>query len=296
MRISGMLQTLQAVPDGTPALSQPSSQLRLLMQQHPMLNIGIRAARRAGEVIVRSMNRLHQLEVRRKDRNDFVTEVDLRAEAEIVNIIRSAFPDHGILAEEQSDGRDEFVWIIDPLDGTTNFIHGFPQFAVSIGLQKRGRMECAVIYDPLKQELFTAAQGDGAKLDDRRIRVSQQPSLEGALIGTGFPYRANMQWLDAYMGMFKVLTQQAAGLRRPGAASLDLAYVAAGRLDGFWELGLSPWDTAAGMLLITEAGGLISTLNGGEYQHGGHIVAGNPKIHPALLSAIAPHLPAELSN
>jgi myo-inositol-1(or 4)-monophosphatase len=273
--------------------------------QHPMLNIGIRAARRAGDFILRSMNKVHQLEVRRKDVNDFVTEVDLRAEAEIIDAIRTTFPDHGILAEESgrtdskngnknADGEDEFVWIIDPLDGTTNFIHGFPQFAVSIGLQKRGRMECAVIYDPLRQELFTAARGDGAKLDDRRIRVTKQLTLEGALIGTGFPYRANMQWLDAYMGMFKDLTQKAAGLRRPGAAALDLAYVAAGRLDGFWELGLAPWDTAAGMLLITEAGGMVSDLSGGEYKHGGHIVAGAPKIHTALLEAIAPHLPAEL--
>jgi myo-inositol-1(or 4)-monophosphatase len=273
--------------------------------QHPMLNIGIRAARKAGDQIMRNMNRLHQLEVRRKDRNDFVTEVDLRAEADIIEVIRNSFPDHGILAEESgrtdskhglknADGHDEFVWIIDPLDGTTNFIHGFPQFAVSIGLQRRGRMECAVIYDPLKQELFTAAQGDGARLDDKRIRVSKQVTLDGALIGTGFPYRANMQWLDAYMDMFKVLTQQAAGLRRPGAASLDLAYVAAGRLDGFWELGLAPWDTAAGKLLITEAGGLISTLGGGEYEHQGHIVAGTPKVHAALLEAIAPFVPADL--
>jgi myo-inositol-1(or 4)-monophosphatase len=268
--------------------------------QHPMLNIGIRAARKAGDLILRSMNRLHQLEVHRKDRNDFVTEVDLRAEQEIIAIIRNAYPDHGFLAEESgrieknADGQDEFIWIIDPLDGTTNFIHGFPQFAVSIGLQRRGRMECAIIYDPLKQELFTAARGDGARLDDRRIRVSKQLTLEGALIGTGFPYRANIQWLDAYMEMFKDLTRQAAGLRRPGAASLDLAYVAAGRLDGFWELGLSPWDTAAGMLLITEAGGLVSALNGSEYQHQGHIVAGTPRVHAALLEALAPHLPAEL--
>ncbi len=273
--------------------------------QHPMLNIGIRAARRAGDMILRSMNKLHQLEVRRKDRNDFVTEVDLRAEADIIETIRMSFPDHGILAEESgrtdskhgnknADGHDEFVWIIDPLDGTTNFIHGFPQFAVSIALQKRGKIECGVIYDPMRQELFTAARGDGAKLDDRRIRVTKQLTLEGSLIGTGFPYRANMQWLDAYMDMFKDLTQKAAGLRRPGAASLDLAYVAAGRLDGFWELGLAPWDTAAGMLMVTEAGGMVSDLTGGEYNHGGHIVAGAPKIHPALLEAIAPYVPAEL--
>lgn len=268
--------------------------------QHPMLNIGVRAARKAGDLIVRSMNRLHQLEVRRKDHNDFVTEVDLRAEAAIIEVIRAAFPGHGILAEESgrnngrptpgSDGQDEFLWIIDPLDGTTNYVHGFPQFAVSIGLEYRGRMECAVIYDPMKQELFTASRGDGAKLDDRRIRVSKQTTLEGSLIGTGFPYRANIQWLDTYMAMFKDLTQKAAGLRRPGAASLDLAYVAAGRLDGFWELGLAPWDTAAGMLLITEAGGLVSTLSGGEYQHQGHILAGTPKVHAALLAALEPHL------
>lgn len=273
--------------------------------QHPMLNIGIRAARRAGDLILRSMNKLHQLEVRRKDINDFVTEVDLRAEAEIIDAIRTTFPDHGILAEESgrtdskrgnknAAGEDEFVWIIDPLDGTTNFIHGFPQFAVSIGLKKRGVMECAIVYDPMRQELFTAARGDGAKLDDRRIRVTKQLTLEGALIGTGFPYRSNMQWLDAYMDMLKDLTQKAAGLRRPGAASLDLAYVAAGRLDGFWELGLAPWDTAAGMLLITEAGGMVSDLTGGEYKHGGHIVAGAPKIHAALLEAIAQHVPSEL--
>ena len=273
--------------------------------QHPMLNIGVRAARRAGDLILRSMNKLHQLEVRSKDVNDFVTEVDLRAEAEIIDAIRTTFPDHGILAEESgrtdskhgnknAAGEDEFVWIIDPLDGTTNFIHGFPQFAVSIGLKKRGVMECAIVYDPLRQELFTAARGDGAKLDDRRIRVTKQITLEGALIGTGFPYRSNREWLDPYMDMFKDLTQKAAGLRRPGAAALDLAYVAAGRLDGFWELGLAPWDTAAGMLLITEAGGMVSDLRGNEYKHGPHIVAGTPKIHTALLETIAPHVPTEL--
>jgi len=273
--------------------------------QHPMLNIGVRAARRAGDLIMRSMNRVHQLEVRRKDVNDFVTEVDLRAEAEIIESIRTTFPDHGILAEESgrsdskygnknADGDDEFVWIIDPLDGTTNFIHGFPQFCVSIGLKKRGVMECGVIYDPPRQELFTAARGDGAKLDDRRIRVTKQTTLEGSLIGTGFPYRANLHWLDAYLGMFKDVTRKAAGIRRAGSAALDLAYVAAGRMDGFWELGLAPWDTAAGMLMITEAGGMVSNLSGNEYRHEGHIVVGAPKVHTALLELIAPHVPADL--
>lgn len=270
--------------------------------QHPMLNIAIRAARRAGDLIIRSMNRLHQLEVRTKERNDFVTEVDTRAEHDIIETIRMSYPDHGILGEEsgrmegrnQTDGKDEFVWIIDPLDGTTNFIHGFPQFAVSIGVQKRGKMECGVIYDPLKQELFTAARGDGARLDDRRIRVSKQIYLDGSLIGTGFPFRSNIQWLDCYMAMFKDVTQQAAGIRRPGSAALDLAYVAAGRLDGFWELGLAPWDTAAGTLMITEAGGRIGTLNGEEYNQDGFLVAGTPKVYEALLELIKPHVPEGL--
>lgn len=261
----------------------------------PLLNIAVRAARRAGDLIVRNLNRLHQLEVKRKERNDFVTEVDTRAEQEIIETIRKSYPDHGFLAEESGrSGSDEFVWVIDPLDGTTNFLHGFPQFAVSVALQIRGRMEHGVVYDPLRQELFTASRGDGAYLDERRIRVSKQLGLDGALIGTGFPYRSNTKYLDAYLEMFKVLTMQAAGLRRPGAAALDLAYVAAGRLDGFWEIGLSPWDTAAGTLLITEAGGLVGTLNGGEYQHQGSIVVGAPKVYTALLEAIAPFVPEEL--
>lgn len=273
--------------------------------QHPMLNIGIRAARRAGDLISRSMNRLHQLEVRRKDLNDFVTEVDVRAEQDIIETIRMSFPDHGILAEESGRNgtgdrnaahNDEFVWIIDPLDGTTNFIHGFPQFAVSLALQRRGRLECAVVYDPLKQELFTAARGDGARLDDRRIRVSKQLTIEGALIGTGFPYRSNIQWLDAYMAMFRDVTQRSAGVRRAGAAALDLAYVAAGRLDAFWEFGLAPWDIAGGALLIVEAGGMITNMSGDEYGDDGHIVAGNPKTHAAMLELIAAHLPQGTSK
>src|SRR5690606_9448740 len=191
--------------------------------------------------------------------------------------VRKHYPDHAFLAEESGQSGDaEFVWIIDPLDGTTNYVHGFPQFAVSIGVQRRGRMEHGVVYDPLRQELFTASRGAGALLDGRRIRVSGHVSLERALIGTGFPYRSNLHWLDSYMEMFKAVTQQTAGIRRAGSAALDLAYVAAGRLDGFWELGLSPWDTAAGTLLITEAGGMVGTLTGGEYKQKGHIVAGTP--------------------
>jgi myo-inositol-1(or 4)-monophosphatase len=264
----------------------------------PLLNIAVRAARRAGEVIVRGMNRLHRLDVRVKGQNDFVTEIDTQAEMEIIDTVRKSYPDHAFLAEESgaSGGPDnsEFVWIIDPLDGTTNFLHGFPQFAVSIGVQRRGRMEHAVVYDPLRQELFTASRGEGAQVDGKRIRVSPHIGLERALIGTGFPFRSNLHWLDSYMAMLKAVTQSTAGIRRAGAAALDLAYVAAGRLDAFWEIGLSPWDTAAGSLLITEAGGLVGTLNGGEYKHQGNILAGTPKVYTPMLELLAPHLPEEL--
>jgi myo-inositol-1(or 4)-monophosphatase len=264
----------------------------------PLLNIAVRAARRAGEVIIRGMNRLHRLDVRAKGQNDFVTEIDTQAELEIIDIIRKHYPEHAVLGEEggQTGGKSEseFLWIIDPLDGTTNFVHGFPQFAVSIGVQRRGRMEHGVVYDPLRQELFTTSRGEGAQLDGKRIRVSNHVGLDRALIGTGFPYRANIQYLDNYMAMMKVVMQATAGIRRPGAAALDLAYVAAGRLDAFWEFGLSPWDTAAGTLLITEAGGLVGTLAGGEYKHQGHILAGSPKVYAALLEALAPHVPESL--
>jgi len=261
----------------------------------PLLNIAVRAARRAGEIIVRSLNRLESLTITSKGRNDFVTEVDRAAEEEIIASIRRHYPQHAFLAEESgSSGTNDTVWIVDPLDGTTNFLHGFPVFAVSIACQIRGRLEHAVIYDPMRQELFTASRGAGAHLDNHRMRVSKARSIEGALIATGFPYRANVRYLDAYLGMLRAVTEQAAGVRRPGAAALDLAYVAAGRVDAFWEIGLSPWDTAAGTLLIQEAGGRIGTLSGGEYRQEGHIVAGTPKVYAALLELIAPHLPAEL--
>jgi myo-inositol-1(or 4)-monophosphatase len=200
-----------------------------------------------------------------------------------------------VLAEESGPrGESEFVWIIDPLDGTTNFIHGFPQFAVSIGVQRRGRMEHAVVYDPLRQELFTASRGEGSQVDGKRIRVSAQIAMERALIGTGFPFRSNLKWVDNYLAMLKAVMQQTSGIRRPGAAALDLAYVAAGRLDAFWELGLAPWDTAAGSLLITEAGGMVGTLTGAEYQQGGNILVGTPKVYEALIELLAPHVPEEL--
>jgi len=262
----------------------------------PLLNIAVRAARRAGDLIIRSIPRLDSIKVATKGRNDFVSEVDRLAEQEIITTIRRTHPDHGFLGEESGrSGGDEFVWIIDPLDGTTNFLHGLPVFAVSVGLQHRGRISVGVVYDPMRQELFTAARGEGAQLDGRRIRVSKQPGLEGSLLGTGFPFRSG-DHLDAYMAMLKTLMVEAAGIRRPGAAALDLAYVAAGRLDAFWEIGLSPWDTAAGTLMIREAGGHVGTLSGGEYQLGPNIAAGNPKVYAALLEAIRPHVPEALRN
>jgi myo-inositol-1(or 4)-monophosphatase len=264
---------------------------------HPMLNIAVRAARNAGDIIVRHLNRIDHLTIASKERNDFVSEADRQAEAEIIAVIRKAYPGHGILAEESGSQRgdnDEFQWIIDPLDGTTNFLHGFPQFAVSIALKHKGRLEQAVVYDPLRQELFTASRGSGAFLDNRRIRVSRQTVLTGALLGTGFPYK-NQRHLDAYLSMFRALIVDTAGIRRPGSAALDLAYVAAGRLDGFWEIGLSAWDMAAGVLLIHEAGGLVGDLAGGHsYLENGNIVAATPKLFPAMLREIRPCLNDEL--
>jgi myo-inositol-1(or 4)-monophosphatase len=265
---------------------------------HPLLTIAVRAARRAGDLIVRNLDRGPNLDVSTKSRNDFVTEVDRAAEAEILAVIRKAYPQHGFLAEESGrsgPGGEDCVWIVDPLDGTTNFLHGFPQFSVSIACEHQGRLEVAVVFDPLRSELFTAARGTGALLDGHRIRVTRRRTLDGALIGTGFPYRENARYMKPYLGMLEVVMGAAAGVRRPGSAALDLAYVAAGRLDGFWEIGLSPWDTAAGTLLITEAGGLVGTLTGRDYAQGGHIVAGAPKVYAALIEAIAPHVPADLA-
>jgi myo-inositol-1(or 4)-monophosphatase len=264
---------------------------------HPMLNIAIRAARSAGNIIVRNLDRVDRLTIRTKERNDFVSEVDRQAEDEIISILRRAYPQHGILAEESgSQAGDEYQWIIDPLDGTTNFLHGFPQFAVSIALRHKGRLEQAVVYDPLLQELYTASRGAGAQLNERRIRVTRQAGLEGALLGTGFPFKAQ-QHLDAYLDMFRALFPQTAGIRRAGSASLDLAYVASGRLDGFWEIGLNVWDMAAGVLLIQEAGGLCGDFVGGhDYLRHGHIVAANPKLFQQILKTIRPHVGAELGG
>jgi len=258
---------------------------------HPMLNIAIRAARQAGTIISRSVDYLDTIAVKAKAQNDFVTEIDLKAEREIIDVIRKAYPNHGFLAEESGvQPGDEYIWIIDPLDGTTNFINGFPHFAVSIALQHKGKLDQAVIYDPIRNELFTASRGSGAQLNNRRIRVSNKKDLVGALLGTGFPFK-QQQNLDVYLETFKALFPETSGIRRAGAASLDLAYVAAGRLDGFWELGLSKWDMAAGILLIQEAGGLLSEFDGADgYFESGNIVCANPKVFKAMLQKIHPHV------
>jgi myo-inositol-1(or 4)-monophosphatase len=240
---------------------------------HPMINTAVKAARRAASIINRASFDVEQLRVTTKKHNDFVTEVDQAAEQAIIDVLQQAYPDHAILAEESGASANlhdetENVWLIDPLDGTTNFIHGFPQFAISIALQHRGQITQAVIYDPTRNELFTASKG--------------------AVIGTGFPY-SDLTALDEYVKMFHLMTQKSAGLRRPGAAALDLAYVAAGRLDGFFEKNLKPWDIAAGALLITEAGGIVANFSGeSDYLYKGDVIAGSPKVFGQMLNVLTP--------
>ena len=265
---------------------------------HPTLNIAIKAARQAAKIISRHSLDIERLKIEVKQQSDFVTEVDRAAEAAILDVLREAYPSHGILAEESglagTNPESEYQWIIDPLDGTTNFIHGLPQYAISIGLAHKGVMTQAVVYDPNRNEIFTASKGGGAFVNEKRIRVAKRFRLDEALIGTGFPYRM-FDHIDTYLAIFRDVAQRTAGMRRPGAAALDLAWVACGRMDGFWELGLSPWDMAAGSLLITEAGGLVGDLSGeANYMKTGNIIGGNPKIFSQLLQLIAPHLNAKL--
>ncbi|MGV6817131.1 MAG: inositol monophosphatase family protein [Thiotrichales bacterium] len=259
-----------------------------IFAMQPMLNTAVRAARAAGSIIIRHVNRIDELTITTKARHDFVSEVDQNAEREIIKILTRAYPDHGILGEEGGvhNPDAEAQWIIDPLDGTTNFLYGIPHYAVSIGMRFNGRLEQAVVYDPFKDELFTASRGDGARLNDRRIRVKSLPSIEGALLGTGIPFRPD-QNLDLYLDTLKVLIQDTAGIRRAGSAALDLAYVAAGRLDGYWEFGLKPWDMAAGELLVQEAGGLIGDPYGGkDHAKSGDIVCGSPKVYLGMMERL----------
>jgi myo-inositol-1(or 4)-monophosphatase len=252
---------------------------------HPMLNIAVKAARRAGQVINRASRDLDRIEIHKKQQNDFVTEVDKAAEDTIIETLKTAYPDHAILAEEsgESANESEFRWIIDPIDGTTNFIHGFPYYCVSIALAHKGVVTQAVVYDPNNNDLFTASRGGGAYLNDRRIRVGRRDRLADALVGTGFPFREK-DGLEAYTRLFAEMTQACTGLRRPGAAALDLANVAAGRLDGFFEQGINIWDVAAGSLLITEAGGLVGNYTGdADFLDRNEIVAANPKLYAQMI-------------
>ncbi|MCP5267315.1 MAG: inositol monophosphatase [Burkholderiaceae bacterium] len=262
---------------------------------HPMLNVAVRAARRAGRIINRASLDLGTVKVARKQRNDFVTEVDQASEEAIIDTLLGAYPDHSILAEESGHkpGKQDrppqeadYVWIIDPLDGTTNFIHGFPQYAISIALMQKGLITQSVVYDPSRDELFTASKGRGAFLNDRRIRVSSRARLDESLIGTGFPFR-ELDHLDDYLELFRAITVKAAGVRRPGAAALDLAYVACGRYDGFFEFGLAPWDVAGGSLLVQEAGGLIGDFTGeARFLFDQQVIAGSPKIFAAMVALV----------
>lgn len=256
---------------------------------HPMLNIAVKAARRAGQIINRAALDLDLIQVSKKQHNDFVTEVDKASEAAIIDTLKTAYPNHSILAEEsgRSENESEYQWIIDPLDGTTNFIHGFQYYCVSIALLYRNIVTQTVVYDPTRNDLFTASRGRGAFLNDRRIRVSRRDRLVNGLIGTGFPFRET-GGLDAYCRLFTEMTNACAGLRRPGAAALDLANVAAGRLDGFFEQGISAWDIAAGNLLVTEAGGLIGNYTGdSDFLQIGEVVAANPKIYAQMVPLLS---------
>ena len=254
---------------------------------HPLINIATNAARKAGKIILQKSYRVDQLRADRKGARDFVTEVDILAEEAIVETIHEAYPNHAILTEEKhSRPGTEVEWIIDPLDGTTNYIHGVAQFCVSIATRRRGKLEQAVIYDPVHEDLFTANRGDGALLNNRRIRASDTSNLEDSLIGTGFPFRENDN-LDLWIEIFRDLVHKTSGVRRPGAAALDLAYVACGRYEGFWETGLKPWDIAAGALLIEESGGIVSDFDGDQnFLKTGMVIAGNSEIYDKLFAIV----------
>lgn len=257
-----------------------------------MLNIAVKAAREAGRIINKGSNDVGALKVQSKDFNDFVSEIDHAAEQAIIDTLKYAYPDHGFLGEESGDTNQESdnIWIIDPLDGTTNFLHNFPQYCVSIALQQKGVLTQAVIYDPVRNDLFTATKGRGAFLNDKRIRVANRAKLQASLISTGFPFR-DFTHLDTYLAMLKDMIKNTTGIRRPGSAALDLAYVAAGYTDGFFEIGLSSWDIAAGGLLVQEAGGMVGDFEGNEsWLQTGNIVAGNAKVFAQMLQVLAPHL------
>lgn len=260
-----------------------------------MVNIALRAARSAGEKIVRASERMDKVKVDEKGRNDFVTDVDRASEQEVVHQLLKAFPDHRILGEESGyigNPNSDYLWIIDPLDGTTNFICGIPHYAVSIGCTYKGRLEHAVVYDPIKREEFTASRGRGAYCNGQRLRVTGKMNMDGAIFATGIPFnKPSIDHMEPYLQSLRTLAEQSSGIRRLGVASLDLAYLAAGRFDGFWEMYLKPWDIAAGVLLVKEAGGIISDFQGGDnYMESGHIVGATPKLFKPLLQVVQKNL------
>jgi myo-inositol-1(or 4)-monophosphatase len=297
--IAKSTKSRRATPEGcwyNPALFI-TGHLRVLwvVVMEPMLNVALNAARKAAEIIEMAFDRLDTLRIEAKGQNDFVSDIDRKAEAEIVYHLKKAYPGHHFVGEESGasgNSQSDYSWIIDPLDGTTNFIHGIPHCAVSLACTYKGQLQHAVVIDPMKREEFTASRGKGAALNGRRLRVTERKSLDGALIGTGVPFNGfALEHIDEYLNCLKDVASKTAGIRRAGSAALDLAYVAAGRFDGFWEMNLKPWDMAAGVLLIKEAGGLVSDFKGGNsHMDFGHIVCGNPKVFKALLQIVGRHM------
>ena len=261
-----------------------------------MLNIAVKAARRAGSMITRASEDIGSLTINDKSYNDFVTEVDIASERIIIDILKEAYPSHSFLGEESGLSNDsDNVWVIDPLDGTTNFLHNYPQYAVSIALVQKGEITQAVVYDPNRNDLFTATKGQGAYLNQRRIRVSNKAKLKDSILGTGFPFR-DFKHLPVYLKIFEEVVRGTSGIRRPGSAALDLAYVAAGWFDGFFEINLSKWDIAAGGLIVAEAGGIVSDFSEKPgWIESGNIVATNPKIYDPLIKIIQSHITNDLT-
>lgn len=261
------------------------------MTSNPHLNIAAEAARRAGDIALRYRSRLEGIPVERKARHDYVSDVDRACEQVIREHILRHHRDHAILGEESGQtGDSDYVWIVDPIDGTSNYLRGIPHFAISIALQIKGRIEAGVVYDPMREEMFTASRGQGAFLNSRRMRVSGRKEISSAVVATAFPFRQR-RLMEAYQGMFTAVFEKVEDIRRAGAASLDLAYVACGRLDGYWELNLKPWDIAAGALLVQEAGGVVMDVTGGEqWLQSGHILAAPFKLLTPLRAAIEPHV------
>ncbi|MCL1037737.1 inositol-1-monophosphatase [Shewanella corallii] len=266
---------------------------------HPMLTIAVRAARAAGQTIMRAYTDFDRVEVSAKGINDYVTSVDKEAEAAIVYQIRKSYPDHTIVGEESGENRGtnkDYIWVVDPLDGTTNFVKGIPHFAVSIALQYKGKTEVAVVFDPVRNEMFTAVRGQGAKMNDFRVRVSNNTDISTSIVATGFPFKAR-QHTETYMNILGEVFAHCADLRRSGSAALDLAYVAAGRMEGYFEIGLKPWDIAAGDLIVREAGGTVTDFTGGHgYLLSGNIIAGNPKSTMTLVKTVRPLLSEALKR